>query len=37
MMGYVKHFDSNMTISFKVNDNWLSKSIILKYGKKLAF
>ena len=25
MIGYVKHFDSNKTISFKVNDNRLLK------------
>ena len=34
MIGYVKHFDSNKTMSFKVIDNELLKSI-LKYGKKL--
>ena len=33
MIGYVKHFDSNKTMSFKVSDNKLLKSII-KYGKK---
>ena len=32
MIGYVKHFDSNKTISFKVIDNKLLKRI-LKYGK----
>ena len=32
MIGYVKHFDSNKTISFKVIDNKLLKSI-LKHGK----
>ena len=36
MIGYVKHFDSNKTMSFKVNDNRLLKSI-LKYEEKLAF
>ena len=36
MIGYVKHFDSNKTMSFKVNDNRPLK-ITLKYGKKLAF
>ena len=36
MIGCVKHFDSNKTMSYKVNDNRLLKSI-LKYGKKLAF
>ena len=35
MIGYVKHFDSNKTMSFSVSDNKLLKSI-LKYGKKLA-
>ena len=29
MIGYVKHFDSNNTMSFKVNDNKLLK----KYNK----
>ena len=29
MIGYVKHFDSNNTMSFKVNDNRLLK----KYSK----
>ena len=29
MIGYVKHFDSNKTMSFKVNDNKLLK----KYNK----
>ena len=29
MIGYVKHFDSNKTMSFKVNDNKLFK----KYNK----
>ena len=36
MIGYVKLFDSNKTMSFKFNDNILLKSI-LKYGEKLAF
>ena len=36
MMEYVKHFDKNKTMSLKVNDNKLLKSI-QKYGKKLAF
>ena len=36
MIGYVKYFDSNKTMSFKVNDNRLLKRI-LKYGKKVAF
>ena len=35
MTGYVRHFDSNKTISFKVSDNKLLKSII-KYGKKVV-
>ena len=35
MIGYVRHFDSNKTISFKVSDNKLLKSII-KYGKKVV-
>ena len=34
MIGYVKHFDSNKTMSFKVIDNKLLKSI-LEYGKGL--
>ena len=34
MTGYVKHFDCNKTMSFKVSDNKLLKSTI-KYGKKL--
>ena len=36
MIGYVKYFDSNKTMSFKVNDNRPLKPI-LKYGKKLVF
>ena len=32
MIGYVKNFDSNKTMSFKVSDNKLLKSTI-KYGK----
>ena len=36
MIGYVKHFDSNKTISFKVGDNKLLKKSTTKYGKKLA-
>ena len=35
MIGYVKHFDSNKTMSFKVIDNKLLKSI-LEYWKGLA-
>ena len=35
MVGYVKHFDSNKTLSFKVNDNKLLKNTP-KCGKKLA-
>ena len=35
MIGYVKNFDSNKTMSFKVSDNKLLKSVI-KYGKELA-
>ena len=34
MIGYVKHFDSNKTMAFKVGDNKLLKSKT-KYGKKL--
>ena len=30
MIGYVKHFDSNKTMSFKVNDN---KQFLKKYTK----
>ena len=35
MIGYVKHFDSNKTMSFKVSDNKLLRSI-KRYGKRLA-
>ena len=35
MIGYVKHFNSNKTMSFKVDDNKLLKDTI-EYGKKLA-
>ena len=35
MIGYFKHFDSNETMSFKVNDNRLLKCI-LEYGEKLT-
>ena len=35
MIGYVKHFDSNKTMSFTVSDNNQLKSTI-KYRKKLA-
>ena len=35
MIGFVKHFDSNKTMSFKVNDNKLLKSTT-KYGEKLV-
>ena len=35
MTGYVKHFDNNKTMTFKVDDNKLLKSIT-KYGKKLC-
>ena len=35
MIGYVKHFDSGKTISFKVSDNKLLKRC-KNYGKKLA-
>ena len=35
MIGYVKHFNSNKTISFKVIDNKLSK-ITAKYGEKIV-
>ena len=33
MIEYAKYFDSSMTMSFKVNDKMLLKSI-LKYGEK---
>ena len=33
MIGHIKCFDSNKTISFKVNDKKLLKKSILKYGK----
>ena len=35
MIGCVKHFDSNKTISFKVSDDKLLKSI-KRYRKRLA-
>ena len=35
MIGYVKHFHRNKTMSLKGSDNKLLKSTI-KYGKKLA-
>ena len=35
MIGYVKNFDSNKTMSFKDGDKKLLKSTT-KYGKKLA-
>ena len=35
MIGYVKHFDSNKTMSFKVRDNKLLKSTA-KYGEKIS-
>ena len=35
MIGYVKHFDSNETMSFNVTDNKLLKSTT-KYGKKVV-
>ena len=35
MISYVKHFDSNKTVSFKVSDNKLLKST-KRYGKRLA-
>ena len=33
MIGYVKHFDSNRTMSFKVNDNRLLKKHTKIWGK----
>ena len=33
MMGYVKHFDSNKTMSFNINDNRLLKKYIKIWGK----
>ena len=35
MIGFVKHFDSNKAMSFKVSDNKLLKSIKI-YGERLA-
>ena len=35
MSGYVKHFDINKTMSFKIDDDKLLKNTT-KYGKKLA-
>ena len=35
MIGYVKHFDINKTMSFKVNDNKLLKNAA-KYGEKIS-
>ena len=37
MIGYVKHFDSNKTMSFKVNDNRLLKKYTKIWEQKLAF
>ena len=37
MIGNVKDFDINKTMSFKVNNNRQLKKSILKFGKKLAF
>ena len=36
MTGYVKRFDSNMTMPCNVNDDRLLKSI-LRYGEQLTF
>ena len=36
MIGYVKCFDSNKTMSFKVNDNKLLKKVQQNMGKKLT-
>ena len=33
MIGYVKHFDSNKTMSFKVSDNKLFKNVHKNMGK----
>ena len=33
MIGYVNHFDSNNTMSFKVNDNRLLKKVYQNKGK----
>ena len=33
MIGYVKHFDSNKTMSFKVSDNKLFKKYEKNMGK----
>ena len=33
MIGYVKHFDSNKTMSFKISDNKLLKKYIKIWGK----
>ena len=33
MIGYIKHFDSNKTMSFKVNDNILLKKVYQNIGK----
>ena len=33
MIGYVKHFDSNKTVSFKVSDNKLLKKYTKRWGK----
>ena len=35
MIGYVKHFDSNKTMSFKVIDKGLLKIYISRHGKEL--
>ena len=37
MIGYVKCFDSNMTMSFKVSDNKLLKKVQQNMGKSQQF
>ena len=37
MIGYVKHFDSNKKMSFKVNDNRLLKKYAKIWEQKLPF
>ena len=35
MIGYVRNFDGNRTMSFKISDNKLLKKSIIKYEREL--
>ena len=37
MIGYVKHFDSNKTMSFKISDEKLLKKVYQNMGKSQQF